>query len=105
MAEIINATANEAIGNWQNLGVVMGIAAARYDDLTLARDLDLELHGQIARAARESALERMNAQAAQKGASVVVGIRFDSVVVKPSHPYGQEQIVEYTAYGTAVKLR
>ena len=104
MSEIFNATTNNAMGNWQNLGVVIGIAAVRHDDLSLARDLNLEQHGQRVRAARESALERMNAQAAQKGASVVVGIRFDSVVSKSSHSYGQEQIIEYTAYGTALKL-
>ena len=99
MAEIINATANEAAGDWQNLGVVMGAAVAQYDDLSLARhEIVEQRHGQKTRAARESALERMNARAVQMGADAVVGIRFDSVVIV----HGE---VEYTAYGTAVKLR
>ena len=104
MAEIINTTANAATGYWQNLGVVMGIASERYDDLSFARDLNLEHYGQITRAARESALERMNAQAEKMGADAVVGIRFDSVVAQSSHAYANYQIVEYTAYGTAIKM-
>ena len=100
MAEIINTTTSDAATDaWQSLGVVMAAALARYDDLSLARDTLVEQrHGQKTRAARESALERMNARAAQMGADAVVGIRFDSVVIV----HGE---VEYTAYGTAVKLR
>ena len=100
MAKIINATtANAATDNWQSIGVVMAAAVARYDDLSLASHGIVEQrHGQKTRAARESALERMNARAAQMGADAVVGIRFDSVVIV----HGE---VEYTAYGTAVKLR
>ena len=98
MAAIINTTANAAMGNWQNLGVVTGAAVAIYEDLSLASDMIVEQrHGQRTRAARESALERMNASAAQMGADAVVGIRFDSVVIVSGE-------VEYTAYGTAVKL-
>ena len=51
------------------------------------------------------ALDRLEDNALKIGADAVVGIRFDSVVIKSSHSYDFEQIVEYTAYGTAVKLR
>ena len=103
MAAIINTTANAAMGNWQSLGVVMGIAVVKYDDLTIADDSIVERHGQRTRAAREAALERMNARAAQMGADAVVGIRFDNSVVNSTHAI--RHVVEYTAYGTAVKLR
>ena len=105
MAEIINATANEAAGDWQNLGIVIGVAVEMYGSLEYASASALEQHGQRTRVARESALERMNAQAAKMGADAVVGIRFDSVVAQSSHAYASNQIVEYVAYGTAVKLR
>ena len=103
MAAIINTTANMAMGDWQSLGVVMGIAVVKYDDLTIADDSIVERHGQRTRAAREAALERMNARAAQMGADAVVGIRFDNSVVNSTHAI--RHVVEYTAYGTAVKLR
>ena len=102
MAAIINTTANAAMGNWQNLGVVMGVAVARYDDLTIAEDSVVERHGQRTRAAREAALERMNERAAQIGADAVVGIRFDNAIVNSTHAI--RHVVEYTAYGTALKL-
>lgn len=50
--------------------------------------------------ARKSALEYMNGHAAQMGADAVVGIRFDSIAV--AQDYNDCQIIEYTAYGTAV---
>ena len=103
MAAISNMTTDAVQGNLQNLGIVMGMAVAKYDDLTLANGMPLERHVQRTREARESALERMNARAAQAGADAVVGIRFDNSVVNSTHSI--THIVEYTAYGTAVKLR
>jgi len=47
---------------------------------------------------RNYALNQMKTNAQKIGADAVVGMRFDSVVI-----VGGE--VEYTAYGTAVKLR
>ena len=99
MANMFNTTTDLPVDNRRFLGMVTGAAVAIYEDLSLASDMIVEQrHGQRTRAARESALERMNASAAQMGADAVVGIRFDSVVI-----VGGE--VEYTAYGTAVKLR
>ena len=99
MAKVFNTTTDLPVDNRRLLGMVTGAALARYEDLSLASDMVVEQRrGQRTRAARESALERMNASAAQMGADAVIGIRFDSVVV-----VGGE--VEYTAYGTAVKLR
>ena len=100
MAAIINTTANAAMGNWQSLGVVMGVAMVEYW-YTGAQDAD-DVHAERTRLARESALERMNARAAQMGANAVVGIRFDSAIVNTQYDSGHT--IEYTAYGTAVKL-
>ena len=99
MAKMFNTTTDLPVDNRRFLGMVTGAAVAIYEDLSLASDMIVEQrHGQRTRAARESALERMNASAAQMGADAVVGIRFDSVVIVSGE-------VEYTAYGTAVKLR
>lgn len=97
MAEITNITTDTATGNWRILGVVMGVSVTEYQYAVGGADND---HIERTRAARESALERMNVRAAQKGADAVVGIRFDSSVVNSTH-----SMVEYTAYGTAIKRR
>ena len=55
------------------------------------------------RAARKAALDDMNAQAAELGADAVIGIRFDNSLVSATQNINHT--VEYTAYGTAVKLR
>ena len=97
MPTLINTTIDEPRGNWRTLGVVMGVAVTEYQYAVSGADND---HIERTRAARESALERMNVRAAQKGADAVVGIRFDSSVVNSTH-----SMVEYTAYGTAIKRR
>ena len=48
---------------------------------------------------RISALNRLKTNAREIGADAVVGVRFDSVV------FDYNDWGEYTAYGTAVKLR
>ena len=80
--EIINATTDEARGNWTPLGIVIGVSSET----------------------RESALANMNEKAARMGANAVVGIRFDSVMTAVHMPmsdtfYG----TEYAAYGTALR--
>ena len=47
---------------------------------------------------RVSALDRLRTNASKIGADAVVGVRFDSLASDYS------SILEYTAYGTAVKL-
>ena len=79
------------------LGVVVGTAicerSVSYHPATLDN----------IRAARKAALDDMNAQAAAIGADAVIGIRFDNSLVSATQNINHT--VEYTAYGTAVKLR
>ena len=93
--EIINATTDKVSryvdGRGKIIGVVVGVATVesqRNDSIV----------------ARQSALANMNEQAARMGANAVVGIRFDSVVFALPYPHDDRQNVEYTAYGTAVRL-
>ena len=79
------------------LGVVVGTAICERDFSYHPATL-----GNI-RAARNAALDDMNAQAAAIGADAVIGIRFDNSLVSATQNINHT--VEYTAYGTAVKLR
>ena len=69
--------------------------------------------------ARSQALQNMLDVAIEVGADAIVGVRFDSSIVQSSYPFGDpksflnsksadiwwgQHWVEYTAYGTAVKL-
>ena len=78
------------------LGVVVGTAICEPSRFQAPTVDDI-------RAARNAALDDMNAQAAKLGADAVIGIRFDSSPVSSTHVINHT--VEYTAYGTAVKLR
>ena len=78
------------------LGVVVGTAICKRSVSYHPATLD------NIRAARKSALDDMNAQAAAIGANAVIGIRFDNSLV--SSTQNIDHTVEYTAYGTAVKL-
>ena len=79
------------------LGVVVGIAVCERDFSSHPATLD------NIRAARKAALDDMNAQAKELDAHAVIGIRFDNSLV--SSTQNINHTVEYTAYGTAVKLR
>ena len=89
MAAIINTTGDGVPGREIVcvLGMVTGVAGGETPE------------PEGAKAVRFSALERMNKQAKEEmGADAVVGIHYDSAVFANNR-------VEYTAYGTAVKLR
>ena len=79
------------------LGVVVGTAICERSRIHLPATID------DIRAARNAALDDMNAQAAAIGADAVIGIRFDNSLVSATQNINHT--VEYTAYGTAVKLR
>ena len=79
------------------LGVVVGTAICKRSVSYHPATLD------NIRAARKSALDDMNAQAEELCADAVIGIRFDNSLV--SSTQNIDHTVEYTAYGTAVKLR
>ena len=72
------------------LGVVVGVAYSSWSGSYS--------HG-YSEKSRISALNRLKTNALEIGADAVVGIRFDSVA------FDFNDQGEYTAYGTAVKLR
>ena len=79
------------------LGVVVGIAVCERNQTAIPATIE------DIRAARKAALDDMNAQAAKIGANAVIGIRFDNSLVSSTHNINHT--LEYTAYGTAIKLR
>ena len=79
------------------MGVVVGTAICEPSRIHLPATIE------DIRAARNAALDDMNAQAKKLGANAVIGIRFDNSLV--SSTQNIDHTVEYTAYGTAVKLR
>ena len=90
----------------KNLGIVMGIAIrSRGVGGNIMVGLDAlgngsalaEFRADLVTARRES-LARMEAEAAERGANAVLGVRFDAAEV------GRE-MVEVVAYGTAVLLQ
>ena len=95
----INSTVDptQSLAPTDVLGVVVGTAICERDFSSHPATLD------NIRAARNAALDDMNAQAKKLGANAVIGIRFDNSLVSATQNINHT--VEYTAYGTAVKLR
>lgn len=78
-------------------GIAIGTVVVKHYNATV------DAYAQEVVEARTLALKRMNKHAAETGANGVVGIRFDSSIINSTHNI--DHTVEYTAYGTAVRLR
>ena len=89
----------------ETLGLVRGnVVRSRFVGRDIVAGLRMVLGGEIHEytkllaESREQALDRLLADASQKGADAVVGLRFETTTA------GQGQATEVLAYGTAVKL-